>query len=173
MPLSEKVELLAQQDVLARLRALMRYLMREIRIAQVSKTFAERAAGEIGEVERKKLLREQLRKIRTELGETDEQAAEGDELRERLESADLPEEVREVAEREVNRLAGMPAHSPERSVARTYVEWILDLPWRVSSDENLDLAHARRVLDEDHYDLEKVKERILEYLAVRKLVEDP
>ncbi len=173
MPLADKIDLLAQQDVLARLRTLMRYLMREIRIAQVSKDFAERAAGEIGDVERRKLLREQLRKIRAELGESDEQAAEGDELRERLESADLPEDVREVAEREVNRLAGMPTHSPERSVARTYVEWILDLPWKIETDDNLDLAHARRILDEDHYDLEKVKERILEYVAVRHLVADP
>ncbi|MFI5316144.1 MAG: LON peptidase substrate-binding domain-containing protein, partial [Myxococcota bacterium] len=152
MPLPEKVELLAQQDVLARLRALMRYLMREIRIAQVSKSFAERAAGEIGEDERRKLLREQLRKIRAELGENDEQGTEGDELRDRLEAADLPSEAREVAEREVSRLAGMPTHSPERSVARTYVEWLLDLPWKAQTDDDLDLAHARRVLDEDHYD---------------------
>jgi ATP-dependent Lon protease len=173
MPLPEKIELLAQQDVLARLRTLMRYLMREIRIAQVSKTFAERAAGEIGEDERRKLLREQLRKIRSELGETDEQGNEGDELRDRLETADLPPEAREVAEREVGRLAGMPTHSPERSVARTYVEWLLDLPWKTQTDDNLDLAHARRILDEDHFDLEKVKERILEYLAVRRLVSDP
>ncbi len=173
MPLVEKVELLAQQDVLARLRTLMRYLMREIRIAQVSKTFAERAAGEIGEDERRKLLREQLRKIRAELGENDEQGAEGDELRDRLESAKLSPEAREVAEREVGRLSGMPTHSPERSVARTYVEWLLDLPWKTQTDDNLDLVHARRILDEDHYDLEKVKERILEYLAVRRLVSDP
>ncbi len=173
MPIAEKIELLAQQDVLARLRTLMRYLMREIRIAQVSKSFAERAAGEIGEDERRKLLREQLRKIRAELGENDEQGSEGDELIERLEKADLPSEAREVAEREVNRLAGMPTHSPERSVARTYVEWLLDLPWKTQTDDNLDLAHARRILDEDHFDLEKVKERILEYLAVRKLVTDP
>ena len=173
MPIPEKIELLAQQDVLARLRALMRYLMREIRIAQVSKNFAERAAGEIGEDERRKLLREQLRKIRSELGESDEQGGEGDELLERLEKADLPTEAREVAEREVNRLAGMPTHSPERSVARTYVEWLLDLPWKTQTDDNLDLAHARKILDEDHFDLEKVKERILEYLAVRKLVTDP
>ena len=173
MPIAEKIELLAQQDVLARLRTLMRYLMREIRIAQVSKSFAERAAGEIGEDERRKLLREQLRKIRAELGESDEQGSEGDELIERLEKAELPSEAREVAEREVNRLAGMPTHSPERSVARTYVEWLLDLPWKTQTDDNLDLAHARRILDEDHFDLEKVKERILEYLAVRKLVTDP
>jgi ATP-dependent Lon protease len=173
MPLPEKIELLAQQDVLARLRTLMRYLMREIRIAQVSKNFAERAAGEIGEDERRKLLREQLRKIRAELGENDEQGTESDELRDRLEKAELPSEAREVAEREVGRIAGMPSHSPERSVARTYVEWLLDLPWKTQTDDNLDLAHARRILDEDHYDLEKVKERILEYLAVRKLVSDP
>ena len=173
MPIADKIELLAQQDVLARLRTLMRYLMREIRIAQVSKSFAERAAGEIGEDERRKLLREQLRKIRAELGESDEQGAEGDELIERLEKAELPSEAREVAEREVNRLAGMPTHSPERSVARTYVEWLLDLPWKTQTEDNLDLAHARRILDEDHFDLEKVKERILEYLAVRKLVTDP
>ena len=173
MPLPEKIELLSQQDVLARLRTLMRYLMREIRIAQVSKDFAERAAGEIGEDERRKLLREQLRKIRAELGENDEQGTEGDELRDRLEKADLPSEAREVAEREVGRISGMPTHSPERSVARTYVEWLLDLPWKTQTEDNLDLAHARRILDEDHYDLEKVKERILEYLAVRKLVADP
>jgi ATP-dependent Lon protease len=173
MPLPEKIELLSQQDVLARLRALMRYLMREIRIAQVSKNFAERAAGEIGEDERRKLLREQLRKIRSELGENDEQGNEGDELRDRLENADLPPEAREVAEREVSRISGMPTHSPERSVARTYVEWLLDLPWKTQTEDNLDLVHARRILDEDHYDLEKVKERILEYLAVRKLVNDP
>jgi ATP-dependent Lon protease len=173
MPIADKIELLAQQDVLARLRTLMRYLMREIRIAQVSKNYAERAAGEIGEDERRKLLREQLRKIRSELGESDEQGGEGDELIARLEKAELPSEAREVAEREVNRLAGMPTHSPERSVARTYVEWLLDLPWKKQTDDNLDLAHARRILDEDHFDLEKVKERILEYLAVRKLVTDP
>jgi len=173
MPLPEKIELLAQQDVLARLRTLMRYLMREIRIAQVSKNFAERAAGEIGEDERRKLLREQLRKIRAELGENDEQGAEGDELRDRLAEADLPAEARDAAEREVGRIGGMPTHSPERSVARTYVEWLLDLPWKSETEDNLDLAHARRILDEDHFDLEKVKERILEYLAVRRLVSDP
>jgi ATP-dependent Lon protease len=173
VPIEEKVELLAQGDVLARLRGIMRYLVREIRVAQVSRSFAERAQGEMDEQQRKKLLRDQLRKIQEELGETDEQLAEGDELRERLEAAQLPEEVRTVAEREVNRMVGIPAHSPERSVVRTYVEWILDLPWHAETEDDLDLAHARAVLDEDHYGLEKVKERILEYLAVRRLAEDP
>jgi ATP-dependent Lon protease len=173
VPIEEKVELLGQGDVLARLRGIMRYLVREIRVAQVSRSFAERAQGEMDEQQRKKLLRDQLRKIQEELGETDEQLAEGDELRERLEAADLPEDVRTVAEREVNRMVGIPAHSPERSVVRTYVEWILDLPWRVETEDNLDLAHARTILEEDHYGLEKVKERILEYLAVRRLANDP
>jgi ATP-dependent Lon protease len=173
MPLEEKAALLADEDVLSRLRVLMRYLMREIRISQVSRDFAARAAGELDEAERKRLLREQLRKIREELGESDDQASEGDELRERLALADLPEDVYALAEREVNRMSAMPSHSPERSVVRTYLEWILDLPWRKATEDNLDLAHARRILDEDHYDLEKVKERILEYLAVRRLVDDP
>jgi ATP-dependent Lon protease len=173
MATADKVAMLGQPDVLARLRTLMRYLMREIRVAQVSRSFAERAQGELDEAQRRKMLREQLAKIREELGETDDQVAEGDELRERLEAASLPPDVYDVAEREVNRMAGIPSHSPERSVARTYVEWILDLPWQVESDDNLDLAHARRTLDEDHFDLERVKERILEYLAVRRLVDDP
>jgi ATP-dependent Lon protease len=173
LSVDEKIQLLGQPDVLARLRVLIRYLMREIRVAQVSKTFAERAAGEIDEGRRKTMLREQLRKIQEELGETDEQAAEADELRERLEKADLPEDVFKIAEREVTRLAGLPGHSPERSVVRTYVEWILDLPWKAQTDDNLDLRHARAILDEDHSDIERVKERILEYLAVRRLVEDP
>ncbi len=173
LPVEEKAELLGQDDVLARLRAAMRYLMREIRVAQVSRSFAERAAGEIDEHQRRRLLREQLRKIQDELGETDEQLAEGDELRERLEAADLPDEVRSVTEREINRMSGIPSHSPERSVSRTYVEWILDLPWSTTTQDNLDLAHAQTVLDEDHYGLDRIKERVLEYLAVRKLADDP
>ncbi len=171
--LDEKVALLAQPDVLARLRVLIRHLIREIRVAQVSRNFAERAAGEIDEGQRKTLLREQLRKIREELGESDDQAAEADELHERVEAAALPQAVHEAAERELSRLSALPAHSPERSVIRTYVEWILDLPWDVETEDNLDLQHARTILDEDHFDLDRVKERILEYLAVRRLVEEP
>jgi ATP-dependent Lon protease len=173
LSIEEKVALLRQPDVLVRLRVLIRHLTREIRVAQVSKSFAERAAGEIDERQRKTMLREQLRKIQGELGEADDQIAEVDELRERIEEATLPDSVREVAESEANRLAGMPAHSPERSVIRTYIEWILDLPWETETDDNLDIAHARVILDEDHYGLETVKERILEYLAVRRLIEAP
>ena len=173
LSLDEKVALLAQPDVLARLRVLIRHLIREIRVAQVSRNFAERAAGEIDEGRRKTLLREQLRKIREELGESDDQAAEADELHERVEAAGLPEAVRAAVERELSRLNAMPAHSPERSVIRTYVEWILDLPWDEETEDNLDTRHARTILDEDHFDLDRVKERILEFLAVRRLVEEP
>ncbi|MCZ6713026.1 MAG: endopeptidase La, partial [Deltaproteobacteria bacterium] len=173
LSLDEKVALLAQTDVLARLRVLIRHLIREIRVAQVSRNFAERAAGEIDEGRRKTLLREQLRKIREELGESDDQAAEADELHERVEAAGLPEAVRAAVERELSRLNAMPAHSPERSVIRTYVEWILDLPWDKETEDNLDIRHARTILDEDHFDLDRVKERILEFLAVRRLVEEP
>ncbi len=171
--LDEKMALLAQPDVLARLRVLIRYLMRETRVARVSKSFAEQAAGEIDEGQRKKLLREQLRKIQEELGESDEQTLESDELRARIDESKLTEEVREVVERELNRMANIPSHSPERAVSRTYVEWLLDLPWTNQTEDNLDLAHARAILDEDHYGLERVKERIVEYLAVRRLVDDP
>lgn len=169
----ERQALLAQPDVLARMRILIRHLIREIRVAQVSKSFAEKAAGEIDEGRRKGLLREQLRKIQEELGESDEQVAEADELRERLDEAELPDEARGVAEREVNRFASIPSHSPERSVIRSYVEWILDLPWNKSTPDNLDLPHVREILDKDHHGLERVKERILEYVAVRSLVEEP
>ncbi len=173
LSLDEKVALLTQTDVLARLRVLIRHLIREIRVAQVSRNFAERAAGEIDEGRRKTLLREQLRKIREELGESDDQAAEADELHERVEAAGLPEAVRTAVERELSRLNAMPAHSPERSVIRTYVEWILDLPWDKETEDNLDTRHARTILDEDHFDLDRVKERILEFLAVRRLVKEP
>ena len=173
IPIEEKMALLAQSDVLARLRVLIRYLMRETRVARASKSFAEGAAGKIDEGQRKKLLREQLRKIQEELGETDEQGMEADELRGRIEDAELPDDAREVAERELARMTNMPGHSPERAVARTYVEWLLDLPWKSQTDDKLDLARARRILDEDHYALERIKERIVEYLAVRRLVDDP
>ncbi len=171
--IDEKMALLAQTDVLSRLRVLIRYLMRETRIARVSRSFAEQAAGEIDEVQRKKLLRERLRKIQEELGESDDQALESDELRLRIDESDLPDEVRSVVERELGRMANVPGHSPERSVSRTYIEWLLDLPWVEETEDNLDLPHARAILDEDHYGLEKVKERIIEYLAVRRLASDP
>ena len=119
------------------------------------------------------VLRQQMRAIQKELGEDESgEAAEAEMLRERLEKAELPDEVRTEAERELKRLERLPSAAPDYHVIRTYLEFILELPWLKSSEDKLDLAEARRILDEDHYGLEDVKERILEFLAVIKLRPD-
>jgi ATP-dependent Lon protease len=126
----------------------------------------------IDKSQREYFLREQLKAIQKELGEKDERTAEMEELRQRLIQAKLPPEAMKEAERELDRLAKMPPAAAEYTVSRTYLEWLIDLPWAVSTEDNLDISQAQKVLDEDHYDLEKVKKRILEYLAVRKLKAD-
>jgi ATP-dependent Lon protease len=118
------------------------------------------------------VLRQQMKAIQKELGEGDGEAAEAEQLRERLEKADLPDEVRKEAERELSRMEKLPAMAPDYHVIRTYLDFILELPWRVSSEDKLDLNEAQKILDEDHYDIEDIKERILEFLAVRKLRAD-
>src|SRR6187549_3197774 len=122
--------------------------------------------------QREFFLRQQLKAIQDELGEGDEQQAEINELREKIEAANLPEEARKQADRELNRLEKLPPAAAEYGVIRTYLEWLVELPWSVSTEDDLDIQHARDVLDEDHYDLEEVKDRILEYLAVRSLNPD-
>src|SRR4051794_23210039 len=122
--------------------------------------------------QREYFLRQQLKAIQEELGEVDEQQAEAQELRERLEQAELPEHAQKAAERELQRFERLPPQSAEHGVIRSYLEWIADLPWSKSSTDNLDLKHARQVLDRDHYDIDKVKDRILEFLAVRSLKPD-
>src|SRR4029077_13371721 len=117
-------------------------------------------------------LRQQLKAIQDELGEGDEQQAEVAELRSQLDELDLPEDVRKAAERELGRLEKLPPAAAEYGVIRTYLDWILTLPWNEATPDNLDLRHARKVLDEDHFDLDEVKERIVEYLAVSKLKND-
>src|SRR5205823_10789392 len=114
-------------------------------------------------------LRQELAAIRKELGETDEGEAALAGLRERLHQAGLPEEAKKEADRELNRLASIPTASPEHSMVRTYLEWLADLPWSTATEDDLDVRHAKRVLDEDHFDLDRVKDRILEYLAVMNL----
>ena len=152
-------------DVQDRLRQVLSFLEREREIL----TIGRKAQEEMSKSQREYVLRQQLEAIKRELGETDEHAAEIAELRRRLEAANLPEEARKEAEREISRLERMPPGAAEYVVSRTYLDWLLDLPWNVSTEDNLDLAQARQVLDEDHYDLERIKERIIEYLAVRKL----
>ena len=113
-----------------------------------------------------------MKAIQDELGEGDEQQAEVNELRERIAAANLPEHAQKAADRELSRLEKLPPAAAEHGVIRTYLEWLVELPWSAETEDNLDIAHAREVLDADHYDLEKVKDRILEYLAVRKLNPD-
>src|SRR6185312_1240303 len=126
------------------------------------------ARDEMGKEQREYLLRQQLRAIQQELGEKDVEKAETELLRERFDKADLPEEAKKDVERELAKLERLPAQSPDFHVTRTWVEFVLDLPWHQLTDDNLEIAHAREVLDNDHYGLKEIKERILEHLAVLK-----
>jgi len=145
------------------------YLAREVEVLEIRSKIANQAQEELGKAQRDYILREQMKQIQKELGDTEPEQAEAALLRERIESADLPDEVRTEAERELRRLERLPAAAPDYHVIRTYLEWVLDLPWRKATEDSLDLNHARQVLDEDHYDLDDIKERILEHLAVIKL----
>ncbi len=166
----EQMALLAETDVAARLQRVQAHLDREITIAEHQRQLAAQAEEtEMDPRRRERLLRRRLRDIQSEVGEGDSGSQEADELRERIEAAQLPPEAAAQAERELKRLAALPAHAPDRHMVRTYLEWMADLPWSRETEDKLDLHEARRILDEDHYDLEKVKDRILEYLAVRKL----
>jgi ATP-dependent Lon protease len=165
----EKQELLETVDVTRRLRRLSEILTRELEVVQLGSKIQSQVESEIDKGQREYFLRQQLKAIQEELGEADEQQAEINELRQRIEEAGLPEEAQKAAERELSRLEKLPPVAAEYGVIRTYLEWLVDLPWSKETEDNLDIGHAREVLDEDHYDLEEVKDRILEYLAVRKL----
>jgi ATP-dependent Lon protease len=165
----EKQELLETVDVTKRLRRLSEILTRELEVVQLGSKIQSQVESEIDKGQREYFLRQQLKAIQEELGEGDEQQVEMNELRERIDQAGLPEEARKAAERELSRLEKLPPIAAEYGVIRTYLEWLVDLPWSNETEDNLDIAHAREVLDQDHYDLEEVKDRILEYLAVRKL----
>ncbi len=168
----EKQKLLEQVDVVARLRHLSQILAGELEVVQLGSQIQSQVQSEIDKGQREFFLRQQLKAIQDELGEGDEQQAEVSELRERIEAAELPEHARKAAERELSRLEKLPPAAAEHGVIRTYLEWLTELPWAAATEDNLDIPHAREVLDADHYDLEKVKDRILEYLAVRKLKPD-
>ncbi len=168
----EKQELLETVDVTKRLRRLSEILTRELEVVQLGSKIQSQVESEIDKGQREYFLRQQLKAIQEELGEEDEQQAELNELRQRIEEAGLPEEAQKAAERELSRLEKLPPVAAEYGVIRTYLEWLVDLPWSKETEDNLDISHAREVLDEDHYDLEEVKDRILEYLAVRKLNPD-
>lgn len=172
IPTEEKQQLLEETDVALRLRMLSGILARELEVIQLGSQIQSEVQSSIEKGQREYFLREQLKAIQAELGEGDEQQAEINELRERIEAAELPEDVLPAAERELSRLEKLPPAAAEHGVIRTYLEWLVDLPWSKETEDNLDIEHAREVLDTDHYDLEKIKDRILEYLAVRKLNPD-
>jgi ATP-dependent Lon protease len=165
----ERQRLLELVNVEERLRETSTLLGKELEVSELGSKIQSQVASEMEKTQREYFLRQQLKAIQEELGESDPERAELDELRERLEEADFPEEPRKAAERELARLEKLPQAAAEYGVIRTYLEWILSLPWNETTDDDLDLARAAEVLDEDHFDLEKVKERILEYLAVAKL----
>jgi ATP-dependent Lon protease len=169
----EKQRLLELVDVGERLREVSRILNRELDMFELGTKIQSQVQSELEKGQREFFLRQQLKAIQEELGEGDPEQAEMQELRERLEALDLPEEVEKAAMRELSRLERLPAAAAEYGVIRTYLDWIATLPWATTTEDNLDLDRARAILDEDHYDLEKVKERIIEHLAVSKLRNDP
>jgi ATP-dependent Lon protease len=168
----EKQKLLEELEVVARLRHLSQILARELEVVQLGTQIQSQVESEIDKGQREFFLRQQMKAIQDELGEGDEQQAEVNELREKIERAKLPEHAQKAADRELSRLEKLPPAAAEHGVIRTYLEWLVELPWSAETEDNLEIAHAREVLDADHYDLEKVKDRILEYLAVRKLKPD-
>ncbi len=170
--LEEKQELLSTLDVKQRMERLLMILKREIELLELGHKIQAQVQSELTKNQKEFYLRQQMRAIQKELGESDPRAAEIEELRKKMEEAKLPPEARKAAEQELERLKIIPPESAEHTVVRTYLEWLVNLPWSVSTEDNLDIAHARQVLDEDHYDLEKIKDRILEFLAVRKLKRD-
>jgi ATP-dependent Lon protease len=169
----EKQELLEEANVEARLRKLTVILNRELEVFELGTKIQSQVQSEMEKSQREYFLRQQMKAIQDELGEGDEQQAEIAELRAQIEEAHLPEEADKQARRELDRLAKLPPAAAEYGVIRTYLEWILSLPWNATTEDDLDLKRAREILDEDHYDLDKVKERIVEHLAVSKLKEDP
>ncbi len=172
LSLQEQQEILETEDVKKRLEKVSVFVNREMEILELRTKIQSQAQSVMDKAQREFYLREQLKAIQRELGETDERTAEINELKKKIEEAHLPDEARKEAERELDRLAKMPPQAAEYTTSRTYLDWLVSLPWSKSTEDNLDVERARQILEEDHYDLEKVKERILDYLAVRKLKGD-
>jgi ATP-dependent Lon protease len=167
--LEEAQHLLELDAVDEKLHLLMNLLGKELEVLELGRKIQTEAQSEMEKMQREYYLREQLKAIQRELGEGDEQAVEVDEFRKKIAEAGMPEEAQKEALRELDRLSKLPIAAAEYGVIRTYLDWLTDLPWSERTEDNLDIANARRVLDEDHYGLKDIKERILEYLAVRKL----
>ncbi|HEV2473122.1 MAG TPA: endopeptidase La, partial [Chthonomonadales bacterium] len=168
----ERQEILEIIELKPRMTRLMHLLAREVQVLEVGSRLQSEVAQELGKTQREYYLREQVRQIQKELGEGDDRTQEIDELREKINSAGMPEEPKKEAERELDRLSRMNPAAPEYNVARTYIDWLVSLPWQTSTEDNLDIAAVKEVLDSDHFGLEKVKDRILEYLSVRRFKKD-
>src|SRR5579863_5518839 len=168
----ELQDLLSTLDVRQRLEKLIVILSREIELLELGHKIQSQVQTELNKNQREYYLRQQLKAIQKELGEGDGRSSEIEDLEKKIEAAKMPEEARKAADKELERLRMIPPESAEHTVVRTYLDWLTGLPWAISTDDNLDIKNARKVLDEDHFDLEKVKERILEFLAVRQLKSD-
>ena len=165
-------QILEMDDVKDKLHALISHLSREKEVLSLGQKIQTEAREEMTKAQREYYLRQQQKAIQKQLGETDENQSVIDEYNKKIENANLHEEAEKEAQRELKRLEGMSPHSAEYTVIKTYLDWLVELPWNVLSEDQLDINHARSVLDEDHYDLQEVKDRIIEYLAVRKLVKE-
>jgi ATP-dependent Lon protease len=172
VPVQEKQDLLETFDVTQLLDKLLGLLAKRIQVLQLSKDIGEQTQQTLSSQQREHILREQLRQIQKELGDDDAKSTELKELAEKIDRAAMPKDAEDQARRELKRLERMPEQAAEYGTARTYLDWLVELPWSRLDPERIDIAEARRILDEDHYGLEKVKRRILEYLAVRKLNPD-
>jgi ATP-dependent Lon protease len=169
LKIEEAQGVLEEADPVARLTLVNNLLSRELQLADMQAKIQNQAKEEMSKSQREYFLREQLKAIKSELGDIDGKTEEVDELREKIKAAGMPEEVAKEADKQLRRLEGMHPDSAESSVVRTYLDWLVELPWKKETRDNINIAKAKKILDEDHHDLEKVKERILEYLAVRKL----
>ena len=169
MELKDSQEILEINSVAEKLKKLIGLLVREAEVLQIGQKIQNEARGEIEKVQREYFLREQMKAIQKELGEKDEQAAETEEFRKKIADAKMPEEAEKQAKRELERLSRLPSVAAEYGVIRTYLDWMVSLPWSKSTQDSLDIKRARKILDQDHFGLKDVKERILEFLAIRKL----
>jgi ATP-dependent Lon protease len=169
--LEEAQEILEMDHLSDKMHRLLNIMAQEVEVLELGRKIKSEAQSEMQERQREYFLREQKKAIQRELGEADEQM-EAEEFRKKVEALDMPEEAEQEARRELDRMTKVPSASPEYSVIRTYLDWLTSLPWNLQTEDNLDIGHARSVLDEDHYDLDDIKERILEFLAVRKLREE-
>ncbi|HTJ41237.1 MAG TPA: endopeptidase La, partial [Kofleriaceae bacterium] len=172
LEVGEKQDVLETFDLKNRTRKVLQFLSRQLEVLKVRERINTQVQEEMGRNQREYVLRQQLKAIKEELGELDDGGGDLDEFGEKIAKAKMPEEAEKVAKKQLERLKGMQPSSAEYTVTRTYLEWLVELPWAISTEDHIDLPEVRRCLDEDHYDLDKVKKRIVEYMAVRKLKND-